>query len=412
MPPKPVSYKGKEYGSRKELCQEYGIDEKRVTGRLCSGWTLEEAVETALGEKVTNGIQTEYGGVQYPSLSSMAERLDLPLSILQHAYYRTKDIGQSVEYAREYASRDMAVWGKEYQSLSQVAMVFGISHYHLVSQVREGVRLQEAVKKALETEPVQFQGKTYEHFGDLCAAYRIQPANVVAALLCSPVITLVACHRINRYNDMRTEKGKGSRTPVFRREPCSGTTIKTWLLYQDMKWNTRRTKIFLINSKEECICPCCGSPLKYRDSRERVHKVAGGGKEWYLIRRLRCSSDKCGKLHNELPDCICPYKHYDAGLIEDVADGVVSEVDTETEDYPCEGTMKHWRWWLWMNEKNMEGHLRLAAHRFLDLDGKFLKSRASLLEEMKKRISPGWLKAAARVIYNSGGRIEPYPSAA
>lgn len=178
MPPKPVSYKGKEYGSRKELCQEYGIDEKRVTGRLCSGWTLEEAVETALGEKVTNGIQTEYEGVQYPSLSSMAERLDLPLSILQHAYYRTKDIGQSVEYAREYASRDMAVWGKEYQSLSQVAMVFGISHYHLVSQVREGVRLQEAVKKALETEPVQFQGKTYEHFGDLCAAYRIQPANV------------------------------------------------------------------------------------------------------------------------------------------------------------------------------------------------------------------------------------------
>ena len=238
------------------------------------------------------------------------------------------------------------------------------------------------------------------------------PFNGVAALLCSPVITLVACHRINRYNDMRTEKGKGSRTPVFRREPCSGTTIKTWLLYQDMKWNTRRTKIFLINSKEECICPCCGSPLKYRDSRKRVHKVAGGGKEWYLIRRLRCSSDKCGKLHNELPDCICPYKHYDAGLIEDVADGVVSEVDTETEDYPCEGTMKHWRWWLWMNEKNMEGHLRLAAHRFLDLDGKFLKSRASLLEEMKERISPGWLKAAARVIYNSGGRIEPYPSAA
>lgn len=178
MPPKPVSYKGKEYSSRKELCQEYGIDEKRVTGRLCSGWTLEEAVETALGEKVTNGIQTEYEGVQYPSLSSMAEKLDLPLSILQHAYYRTKDIGQSVEYARGYASRDMAVWGKEYQSLSQVAMVFGISHYHLVSQVREGVRLQEAVKKALETEPVQFQGKIYEHFGDLCAAYRIQPANV------------------------------------------------------------------------------------------------------------------------------------------------------------------------------------------------------------------------------------------
>ncbi len=77
-----------------------------------------------------------------------------------------------------------------------------------------------------------------------------------------------------------------------------------------------------------------------------MHRIAGGDKEWYLIRRLKCSNGKCGRLHNELPDCICPYKHYDAELIEDVADGVVSEEDRETEDYPCAGTMKHWRWWL------------------------------------------------------------------
>lgn len=178
MPPKPVSYKGKEYGSRKELCQEYGIDERRVTGRLCSGWTLEEAMETAIGEKVTNGIPVEYEGVRYPSLKSMAEKLGLSVSVLQHAYYRTKDIEQSVEYCREYASRDMTAWGKEYQSLSQVAMVFGISLYSLTNRMREGTGLQEAVKKALETEPIQFQGKIYEHFADLCAAYQIQPANV------------------------------------------------------------------------------------------------------------------------------------------------------------------------------------------------------------------------------------------
>ena len=35
-----------------------------------------------------------------------------------------------------------------------------------------------------------------------------------------------------------------------------------------------------------------------------------------------------------------PYKHYDAGLIEDVVDGVVSG-DLEIENYPCEGTMDH-----------------------------------------------------------------------
>lgn len=107
-----------------------------------------------------------------------------------------------------------------------------------------------------------------------------------------------------------------------------------------------------------------------------------------------------------------PYKHYDAGLIEDVVDGAVSENDIETEDYPCEGTIKHWKWWMQMNEKNVEGQIRSAAHRFLDFGHGFLKSVDSLLEELKKRISPGWLKAAVRFIYNSGGRIEPHPQAA
>lgn len=107
-----------------------------------------------------------------------------------------------------------------------------------------------------------------------------------------------------------------------------------------------------------------------------------------------------------------PYKHYDAGLIEDVADGLASGDDLETENYPCEGTINHWKWWMKMNEPNIEGQIRSAAHRFLDFDDVFLKSTGSLLEELKKRISPGWLNAAARFIYNSGGRIEPYPQAA
>ena len=153
-----------------------------------------------------------------------------------------------------------------------------------------------------------------------------------------------------------------------------------------------------ITSKEECTCPCCGGRLKYRDHRQRIHKLAGGGKEWYQIRRLKCTDDKCRKLHNELPDCMFPYKHYDAGLIEDVVEGIVSEDDIETEDYPCEGTIKHWKWWMQVNEKNMEGQIRLAAHRFLDFGCGFLKSAGSLLEELKKRISPGRQRSAARFI--------------
>lgn len=107
-----------------------------------------------------------------------------------------------------------------------------------------------------------------------------------------------------------------------------------------------------------------------------------------------------------------PFKHYDAGLIEDVVDEVVSGDDPETEDYPCEGTMKHWKWWAQMNEKNMEGQIRLSAQRFLDFHDGFLKSTESLLADIKRRISPGWLKITARIIYNSGGRIPPQPQTA
>lgn len=44
-------------------------------------------------------------------------------------------------------------------------------------------------------------------------------------------------------------------------------------------------RIFLITSKEESVCPCCGSPLKYRDSRRRVQRKAGCGKST-MVRML------------------------------------------------------------------------------------------------------------------------------
>ncbi len=50
-----------------------------------------------------------------------------------------------------------------------------------------------------------------------------------------------------------------------------------------------------------------------------------------------------------------PYKHYGSDIIEDVVDEVVGSDDLGTEDYPCEGTMKHWKWWISQNEANIGG---------------------------------------------------------
>ena len=170
-----------------------------------------------------------------------------------------------------------------------------------------------------------------------------------------------------------------------------------------------RKKIFLVISGEDTICPECGSPLCRRDRKLRIHKEAGGKKSWLSINRLKCTNEKCRRLHNELPDCLFPYKHYGSDIIEDVVDEVVGPDDLETENYPCEATMKHWKWWISRNEANINGQMKSMLHHLLDLDTEFLKSGESLLKELKGRISPGWLSVVARFIYNLGGRIEPYP---
>lgn len=135
--------------------------------------------------------------------------------------------------------------------------------------------------------------------------------------------------------------------------------------------------------------------------------MAGGKKEWFIINRLKC--ERCGRLHNELPDCLVPNKHYDAQLIEDVVTGIISEEDLETEDYPCEGTIKHWKWWAAHNEPNINGQIKSTVYRLMDLDKEFLGSTDSLLKGLQDRICPGWLSTVVRFIYNSGGRIEPFP---
>lgn len=163
-----------------------------------------------------------------------------------------------------------------------------------------------------------------------------------------------------------------------------------------------KTPIFFVESNEKCVpCPCCNGQLVYRDSRTRIRKKEGGGKCRMLIRRLKCKN--CGRLHNELPDCLVPYKHYESEPISGVIDQVLPEADLETEDYPCESTVQRWRKWFSENKANMEGHMRRALYHLLDY-GAFAESGISLLEDLRNR-TPLWLEAILRIVFNSGGSL-------
>ena len=159
---------------------------------------------------------------------------------------------------------------------------------------------------------------------------------------------------------------------------------------------------FLVDSREELYCPDCGCPLRLRDHRKRIWRREGGKKDWLLLGRYRC--DHCNRLHIGLPEFLAEYKHYDNRTMETVIDENVGE-DLSYEDYPCEMTMKRWLDWFKRNRTAIEGQIRSAAMRFLDLTEEFLRSMESLLAELRERIRPGWLGAVLRIIYNSGGRL-------
>ena len=76
---------------------------------------------------------------------------------------------------------------------------------------------------------------------------------------------------------------------------------------------------FVESSVTTHMCPICQATLRYRDSRPRIRKKEGGLKDQLIIRRFYCKN--CHSYHNELPDCLVPYKHYETEGISGVLDG-------------------------------------------------------------------------------------------
>lgn len=162
--------------------------------------------------------------------------------------------------------------------------------------------------------------------------------------------------------------------------------------------------MFLVESSvTKHICPFCQGTLAYRDKRIRICRKEGGHKELLMIRRFRCKN--CHSYHNELPDCLVPYKHYGTEIISGSLDGIITPEDADSEDYPSPQTMQHWCLWLQVNLTNIERCLRSISSSF-QLDQSILFSQGSLLEAIRKQY-PDWLEILLSLIYNCGGCLFP-----
>ena len=148
--------------------------------------------------------------------------------------------------------------------------------------------------------------------------------------------------------------------------------------------------------------------MKRRDQVKRHTRLKGGNKVWFEIERFRCES--CQRIHRAIPEFLAPYKHYCLGLITSVLScRVVPKEYEEEHNYPVEITMERWKKWEELNRTDIEGNIRSIGHRMLGFSEELLTSRVSLLDAMKSSVKQ-WLGIILRMIYNSGGRLRPFPS--
>lgn len=165
--------------------------------------------------------------------------------------------------------------------------------------------------------------------------------------------------------------------------------------------------IYSVKSNEDMpVCPCCRSLLRYRDRKLRVWIKEGGEKQYLKIRRLRCINPDCLRYHEELPDCIVPYKHYESEVISGVLDGIIQEEDLDSEDYPDVSTMLRWLTWFQANIPVIENYIQKFGYDFIDVKIKEHSSQFFHLEILQ-RTSNFWLETIIQIIYNNDGFLVP-----
>ena len=133
-------------------------------------------------------------------------------------------------------------------------------------------------------------------------------------------------------------------------------------------------------------------------------RVLGGETYWVDAPRYRCTSKHPHRYHIGLPECLVHFKHYQAQLIQDAADELLTKEDLDQReiDYPCAKTIERWKEWGERNIQNIDGYLKSIGSQLPGFGIKLLNTAGSLLEKLRDDGKP-WLTIIHRVIYNSGG---------
>lgn len=177
---KEVTYQGTTYPSLSALADALDLDSDVLSRRLSYGWSLEDAVTHPVRRKEKT---ISYQGKTYSSIAMFAKEAEVSKNILYHNLIREETLDAAIEKSRQATAKEPYVlWGKSYQSYSEIAQAYGIGVSALRNRIAQGFDLEDAVLKSLSGEPICFGGKQYAGISELSAEFLIQPITVYCRL--------------------------------------------------------------------------------------------------------------------------------------------------------------------------------------------------------------------------------------
>ncbi len=168
---KEIEYKGIKYSSIKKACEALGLPHTTIRKRIRTGWTIEKALSIPVITRDSN-TTVVYNEKEYSSKKQLCNELGVNYDAV---IKRMSDYGYSLEDAvtkniKGKNERIVEYNGKTYASISDLCKKYGIKKHIIYSRMSKGMTLEEAMSKPIKERnyELEYKGKKYSCLKDLC----------------------------------------------------------------------------------------------------------------------------------------------------------------------------------------------------------------------------------------------------
>lgn len=203
-----VIYEGKEYKSKVDFAVSLGFrpqDASVVYDYLING-------RKYIGQGIKKHKMFEHNGVTYTSVNDFAKKNGVTYTKAKHI------LGLGVK--KQARAVKVTCFGKDYATLTSLALEYGISIDNLRYRLRTGMTPEDAVTKPVSTrKEIVLFGKTYSGLSDIAKDYKTTPATLQRRLQKGHKLENILCDKTKSYLPLkRPKREKEIKKPLIRIE--------------------------------------------------------------------------------------------------------------------------------------------------------------------------------------------------